>query len=165
MLPTIQQALRRIIRNQPDTASWAARTFQNSSKKIALRRKKLHDLIKEESKIGATLFGELRPKHGREFFCLDEKTWVWQDTWVDEESGKKMKQTVRYEVRDNGILKSVNGGDYVWVNEEEASNLAHAAVLYHQYVVENIYNKKKHDVSKGTMLDEDSPHMQMEHLM
>lgn len=164
MLPTIQQALRRLIRSQPESASWAAKVFQNSSKRTALRRKKLNDLIAQESRIGATLFGELPASHSREFFCLDESTWVWQDSWVDEVSGKHKKQTVRYELRDNGILKSVNGQDYAWVNDDEASNLAHAAVLYHQYVVDKLYKENKFDISEGSILDEDAPHMKMDHL-
>lgn len=142
MQPTIQQALKKIIRSQPQSASWAAKVFQSASKKNKLSEAKKRELIRRESEIGSKLFGEIPAGHKREFFCLDARTWVWHEEWSDSLDGHMQSQTVRYEVRDNGILKSINGQDYAWVPEDEAENLAHAAVLYHQFVAAQIYGKK-----------------------
>lgn len=141
MQPIVQQALRRIIRSQPKSASWAAKAFQNVSK-TRLTEAKKRDLIRQESQIGAKLFGEIPNGHKREFFCLDARTWIWHESWSDNLGGTRQEKNIRYEVRDNGILKSINGGDYAWVDESEAQNLAQAAILYHQYVSALIYNKK-----------------------
>lgn len=141
MQPTIQQALKKIIRSQPQSASWAAKIFQSASKKNKLTEAKRKELIRLESEIGSKLFGEIPAGHRREFFCLDSRTWVWHEEWSDTLDGHTQSQTVRYEVRDNGILKSVNGQDYAWVPADEAENLAHAAVLYHQYVSAQVYGK------------------------
>jgi len=140
--PTIQQALKKIIRSQPQSASWAAKVFQSASKKNKLTEAKKKELIRLESEIGSRLFGEIPSGHRREFFCLDARTWVWYEEWSDNLDGNTQSHTVRYEVRDNGILKSVNGQDYAWVSADEAENLAHAAVLYHQYVSAQVYGKE-----------------------
>lgn len=142
MQPIVQQALKKIIRSQPSSANWAAKAFQNTSRKNKLTEAKRRDLIRQESQIGSKLFGEIPPGHKREFFCLDSHTWVWHESWSESLSGDRKTQTVRYEVRDNGILKSVNGQDYAWVSDEEAQNLAHAAILYHEYVLSSVYGKK-----------------------
>jgi hypothetical protein len=141
MQPIVQQALKKIIRSQPNSASWAAKAFQTTSKKNKLSEARKRDLIRQESEIGAKLFGEIPAGHKREFFCLDAHTWVWHEEWSESLSGAKQYQTIRYEVRDNGILKSVNGQDYAWVPPEEAENLAHAAILYHQYVSAIVYGQ------------------------
>jgi hypothetical protein len=141
MQPIVQQALKKIIRSQPRSANIAARGFRNVTKS-KLTEAKRRDLIRQESQIGAKLFGEIPNGHKREFFCLDSRTWIWHESWSDNLAGTRTEKNIRYEVRDNGILKSVNGAELVWVDEAEASNLAQAAVLYHQYVSALIYNKK-----------------------
>ncbi|HRV75970.1 MAG: hypothetical protein H6799_02325 [Candidatus Nomurabacteria bacterium] len=145
MLPTVQQALKKIIRSQPNSATWAAKVFQTASKKNKLTEAKRKELIRLESEIGSKLFGQIPAGHRREFFCLDARTWVWHEEWSDNLDGSKKIHTVRYEVRDNGILKSVNGQDYAWVAADEAENLAHAAVLYHQYVASQVYGQSSNE--------------------
>ena len=78
------------------------------------------DLIRHEAKIGGELFGAVAPGGRREFFCLDEHTWVWHEEWL--ENGERKIRTTRYDVRPNGILKSQNG-DYKAVASDEARNL------------------------------------------
>jgi hypothetical protein len=151
MQPTIQQALRRIIRSQPQSAHWAAKVFQNTAKKSRTQTSAaIKDLIRQESEIGSKLFGEIPSGHKREFFCLDSKTWVWRETWRETLDGDIKDQLIRYEVRSNGILKSVNGEGYQHVSEEEANNLAQAAVLYHQYVSKLVYKKDSADLNNLT---------------
>lgn len=96
------------------------------------------ELIREESKIGADLFGPVPKGHARQFFCLDEHTWIWYEEW--QEHGRRKTVTTRYEVRPNGILKAQTGKPYQRLGRDEARNLYRAAGLYLQRV-ENHYQQ------------------------
>lgn len=37
------------------------------------------EAIQEEAKVGAKVFGPVPAGVRREFFCLDERTWVWHE--------------------------------------------------------------------------------------
>jgi hypothetical protein len=96
------------------------------------------NLIRREARLGGTIFGP-QPKNGRrEFFCLDEHTWVWYEDWLD---GKNIRRsrTTRYDVRDRAILKSYNGGPYQKVSQAEAKRLLEAARIYEQRVKNELY--------------------------
>lgn len=97
------------------------------------------DLIRMESRIGGQLFGPVAKGHRREFFCLDEDTWVWHEEWIDPATRKKMTATIRYEIHDNGILKVQEGHPYKFVEGEELSNLIWAMHMYYEEVVRNVY--------------------------
>lgn len=108
------------------------------AQKQAERRAELYrKLIRHEAKIGGQLFGPLPRGGRREFFCLDEHTWVWHEEWLDA-SGHRQMKTTRYDVRPNAILKSQNG-QYQEVDLEEAKRLREAAHLYQQRVRAEIY--------------------------
>ena len=47
------------------------------------RAMKERQLIRRESKIGSQLFGQVPSGRSREFFCLDERTWVWSESWYE----------------------------------------------------------------------------------
>jgi hypothetical protein len=103
------------------------------------RRAKLYnDFIRHEAKIGGQLFGEVPKGHRREFFCLDQHTWVWHEEWTDE-TGNYRIMTTRYDVRPTGILKSQNGGHYTHVTIKEAEHLLKAAKLYNQRIKNEVY--------------------------
>jgi hypothetical protein len=110
-----------------------------TAQRQAERRAELYrNLIRHEAQIGGQLFGPV-PKGGRrEFFCLDEHTWVWHEEWVDE-TGKLQVRTTRYDVRPDGILKAQEGYPYQPVKQAEALHLRQAALLYRQRVNEEIY--------------------------
>lgn len=110
---------------------------QNKAKKIA---SEYRDLIRKESKIGSTVFGAVPKGHRREFFCLDESTWVWHEEW-DDAAKRHHVQTIRYTVRPDGIVKRLNNGHYTGVSQHEAKNLLHAAKLYKQRVQSELYNQ------------------------
>ncbi len=96
------------------------------------------NLIRHEARIGGTLFGPV-PKGGRrEFFCLDEHTWVWHEEWTDK-GGSHLTKTTRYDMRSNGILKAQDGQQYQQVTQEEARNLFQAIETYLQRVRSEIY--------------------------
>ncbi len=96
------------------------------------------NLIRHEAKIGGQLFGPVKPGSRREFFCLDENTWVWHEEWVDQ-NGQNRMRTTRYDVRPNGIMKSQNG-QYKPLTEEEADHLYKAAVLYRDRIKKELYS-------------------------
>ena len=120
-------------------------------KKAARPPKKLTErqLIQLESELGRDLFGPIPKGHRREFFCLDEHTWIWYEEWIDSTTKKKMSTTTRYEVHDNGILKSQNGASYTFIDDEELQNLAIATRIYYERAVRQVY---KHDPHTGQPL-------------
>ena len=83
-------------------------------------------------------------------YLADINVNFWRETWRETLDGDIKDQLIRYEVRSNGILKSVNGEGYQHVSEEEANNLAQAAVLYHQYVSKLVYKKDSADLNNLT---------------
>lgn len=98
-------------------------------------------LIELESEIGRELFGPVPSGHRREFFCLDEHTWVWYEEWTDVDSGKKKALTTRYEVHQNGILKVQDSSNYKFIDGEELQNLGISVRMYYERVMRGIYKK------------------------
>lgn len=90
-------------------------------------------LIHAEAKIGGELFGPVPKGHRREFFCLDEHTWVWHEEWTDAK-GQHRAVTTRYDVRPNGVLKAQGNQPYQQVSLDEAINLYQAVELYEKRV-------------------------------
>lgn len=97
------------------------------------------DLIRMESRIGGQLFGPVPKGHRREFFCLDQHTWVWYEEWQDPRTRKMVSTTTRYEVHDNGILKVQQGQPYTFVEGQELTNLVWAMHMYYEEVARSIY--------------------------
>jgi hypothetical protein len=89
--------------------------------------------IREEAKVGGHVFGAVPDGVRREFFCLDERTWVWHEEWKDETS-KPHVRTTRYDVRPHGIFKAQNGRDYQPISRQEARNLVLAAKKYNDLI-------------------------------
>lgn len=95
-------------------------------------------LIRREAKIGGEIFGPT-PKGGkREFFCLDEHTWIWHEEWIDI-NGLRQLKTTRYDIRPNGILKAQDGQTYQNVTVEEAERLLQASKIYEQRIRDELY--------------------------
>lgn len=97
------------------------------------RAEQYRELIRAEAKIGGKLFGPIPQGHRREFFCLDEHTWIWYEEWVDNNNQRQSK-TTRYDVRPNGVIKVQDGQPSQYVELEEARNLYQAVGLYNQRV-------------------------------
>jgi hypothetical protein len=91
-------------------------------------------LVHWGGQVGGELFGPLQPGGRREFFCLDERTWVWHEEWTDK-SGQRHIVTTRYDVRTNGVFKSQGTSAYQLLSAEEARNLYNAITLYYQRVM------------------------------
>jgi len=98
------------------------------------RRARLdRSLIRREAKIGGQLFGAVPKGHRREFFCLDEHTWVWHEEWLDARKQRRAV-TTRYIVRPSGVLKIQDGRTYQRLSNDEARNLYKAIALYRDRV-------------------------------
>ncbi len=91
------------------------------------------ELIRLESQIGQQLFGPVPAGGKREFFCLDENTWVWH-----EESGGA-KTVTKYMVQGGVVLKSINGSAYEKALKKEVTNLLLAAEIYQKRVGSELY--------------------------
>lgn len=100
------------------------------------------ELIQLESEIGSKLFGEVPKGHRREFFCLDKKTWIWYEEWVDPKTNKRSNTTVRYEVHENGILKVQEGARYSFIDGVELDNLLAATRMYYEQVARHVYGRE-----------------------
>lgn len=96
------------------------------------------ELLRHESEIGASLFGPLAKNGRREFFNLDEKTWIWYEQWVDENRNQR-SATTRYEVQENGVLKVQEGARYSYLEAQELDNLYQAITVYYERVAREIY--------------------------
>jgi hypothetical protein len=111
---------------------------KSAQKQQEKRTEEYRKLIRREAAIGGTLFGPIPSGHRREFFCLDERTWIWHEEWNDV-TGAYHHKTTRYDVRPDGILKAQDGQAYQKVSLEEANNLLAAAELYKERVVSDMY--------------------------
>jgi hypothetical protein len=139
MSELLKKALALISINSTSTQDSSPRPLQKLTER---------ELINLESAIGSKLFGEVPSGHRREFFCLDRKTWIWHEEWVD---AKRVRQqsTTRYEIHDNGILKVQAGPRYEYIQGQELENLALAVKMYHEQVARGVY---KVDPDTGTKL-------------
>ncbi len=95
-------------------------------------------LIRREAKIGGEIFGAVPKGVKREFFCLDQHTWIWHEEWVDTKGIRRIK-TTRYDVRPTGILKAQDGQQYQHVSLEEADRLVQASQVYEQRMHDELY--------------------------
>lgn len=98
------------------------------------------ELIELEAEIGGKLFGPIPAGHKREFFCLDDQTWIWHEEWVNHDKQRQVTST-RYEIHDNGILKAQDGKVYKFIEGEELRNLVVAIRLYYEAVSRGIYRR------------------------
>ena len=109
-------------------------------KKRALKQLTERELLTLESEVGAKLFGPIPKGHRREFFCLDERTWIWHEEWLDEKH-KLATSTVRYEINEHGVLKVQEGARYTYIDGEELQNFGIAIRMYYEQVAREVYSR------------------------
>jgi hypothetical protein len=108
--------------------------------KSILKKLTNRELIELEAQIGGSLFGPIPNGHRREFFCLDENTWVWHEEWIDADNERHVSST-RYEIHSNGILKAQDGRVYKFIEGDELRNLVLSMRLYYEAVSRDIYRR------------------------
>ena len=86
------------------------------------------NILRDAAKMGGEVFGPIPAGHRREFFCLNEHTWVWHEEW--DEDGKHQVRTTRYDVRPHGVFKAQDGQPYRPVSDAEFHRLCEAAREY-----------------------------------
>lgn len=118
-------------------------------KKHLFRKFSERELLQLESEIGAKLFGPVPRGHRREFFCLDENTWIWYEEGPNAQTGEIEESTTRYEIQKKGILKVQGGSRYTYIEGAELDNFVLATRMYYEQVSRGIY---KRDPRTGKML-------------
>ena len=142
MANVIQKALKLLVGDDIST-DWL-----KPPKKRALKTLTERELLTLESEVGARLFGPVPEGHRREFFCLDEHTWIWHEEWLD--ANKKLAtSTIRYEVTEHGVLKVQEGARYSYLEGEELQNFGIALRMYYEQVARQVY---KRDPATGQKL-------------
>jgi hypothetical protein len=97
------------------------------------------ELLSLESEIGAQIFGPVPEGMRREFFCLDEHTWIWHEEKLDKK--KPEPRTIRYEVNERGVLKVQEGARYSYLEGDELKNFAIAIRMYYEQVARRVYQR------------------------
>ena len=100
--------------------------------------KTLGDKINAESELGRTIFGPIPAGHQREFFEHKKNLWIWHESWL--ESGNRQEITIRYEVRPDGVHKSVNGSPYCKIEGAELDNFRQATRKYLELIRTHLYH-------------------------
>ena len=109
---------------------------KNKYSEAELAQTKYKMIRRESDLVGSQLFGVIPEGHVREFYCLDEHTWVWSEEW--EKGGTKQKRVIRYELGENNVIKNIDGV-YKKIGEVELKNLRQAIRVYYAEVMKNIY--------------------------
>ncbi len=107
------------------------------------------ELIELESQIGREVFGPApQDVVRREFFNLDESTWIWHEE-IKQADGSTQEMTTRYEVQPQGILKVQPGPRYTYLEGAELQNFVLATKEYYERVTRRLY---KRDPKTGASL-------------
>ncbi len=133
----ITRALQLLVGDDIDPTDWRSLV---GVKKRELKPLSKRELLSLESEIGATIFGEIPKDRRREFFCLDEKNWVWHEEWTDEKKNI-YSNTIRYEIDEKGVLKIQPGPRYSYLEGEELQNFGLAIRIYYERVSREVYKR------------------------
>lgn len=87
-------------------------------------------ILKHEAKLGAAIFKKTEDEVKREFYCLNETTWVW----------RQGAEIVFYKVNPTSIYKSNDGLSYRLAGRKEAKRLYDAARAYRHIVKAQVYD-------------------------
>lgn len=96
------------------------------------------DLMRKELEVTRGMFGALKEGTKRDFFCLDEHTWIWYEEWVDEQ-GRRRQMTTRYMIRPHEVVKSQNGGAYKRLSDKELLSFQAAVQTYANTTKQRLY--------------------------
>ncbi|MBP6924838.1 hypothetical protein KBE46_01840 [Candidatus Saccharibacteria bacterium] len=116
--------------------------YKNQAKKLLpFKKMNQRDLVDLESSLGATIFGAIPEGHRREFFNVDNDTWIWHEEWA---VGNKQicERTIRYEISETQVIKVEPGPHYTHIKGKELNNFITAVETYHKLVLTKIYKKR-----------------------
>ena len=115
-----------------------------SSLKLTRKERKFSNLtprqlIQKESEYAQGIFGQVSSNIvRREFFNLDEKTWIWHEE-IRDQAGDTHEVTTRYELQPRGILKIQPGPRYSYISGGELDNFYRAVRAYYERVSIGLY--------------------------
>ena len=138
MASVLKKALKLLV---GDDVSLSTDWLKFVGRKRPLKPLSERELLTLESEIGSKLFGPIPENHRREFFCLDEKTWIWHEEWA---VGNKQicERTIRYEISETQVIKVEPGPHYTHIKGKELNNFITAVETYHKLVLTKIYKKR-----------------------
>jgi len=98
-------------------------------------------LKRDESAIGATIFGTPRPNEHIEFFNDNRQSWFFYQGLTDT-SGNTHSVTLHYEVQPNAVLRISSRPDVrnEHITGQELANFESATSIYHKLVMEKVYS-------------------------
>ena len=100
------------------------------------------ELLDLESELGSQIFGPAPNGIRREFFNLNENSWIWHEEYTDG-NGNLRKFTTRYEIQPDKVVKIQPGPRYFEVKGQELANFHAAVSAYHKAVLSQIYRKNQ----------------------
>lgn len=113
--------------------------FKSSSKTDEEQIQEIEqDLMRKELEVTRGMFGALKSGSKRDFFCLDEHTWIWYEEWIDEQ-GHRRQMTTRYMIRPSEVVKSQNGGAYKRLSDKELLSFQSAVKTYNATIRQSLY--------------------------
>lgn len=134
-MSVLKKTLTLLIGNTDDLSYLRIPKGKSGVKKMSER-----ELIQRESEIGRELFGPVPKGHQREFFCLDESTCIWYESYKDKD-GKEVASTTRYEIQGDKVLKAQEGARYSYLEGPELDNLLVAIRMYYERVMRSVYGR------------------------
>ena len=115
--------------------------YKNQALKLGpFKKMTIRDLVDLESQLGGTILGALAENQERKFFNLDEDTWIWYEAQVDD-NGQKHENAIRYEVKEDKIIKVYAGPRYSALEGNELDNFERAILVYTRLILEKIYGQ------------------------
>lgn len=97
---------------------------------------------KEESAIGASIFGNQKPNERIEFFNDNRASWFFYQSITDASGNIIAEQTFHYEVLPEGIMRISNGVgmNCKFIEGQELDNFMSATEIYYDRVMNQLYN-------------------------
>ena len=135
--PVLKKALTLLVGE--DTDAKALLRLPKKSSKRPFQQLSERELLSLEGEIGAQIFGPIPAGMRREFFCLDEHTWIWHEEKQDKKNPQST--TIRYEINEHGVLKVQEGARYNYLEGEELKNFAVAVRMYYEQVARRVYQR------------------------
>ncbi len=116
--------------------------YLNRAKRRFFKKMEASELFDLESELGSQIFGPTPNGIRREFFNLNENSWIWHEEYIDG-SGNSRKFTTRYEIQPDKVVKIQPGPRYFEVKGQELANFHAAVSAYHKAVLSQIYRKNQ----------------------
>ena len=114
--------------------------YQNRAKRRFFKKMDASELFDLKSELGSQIFGPVPNGIRREFFNLNETSWIWHEEYTDG-NGHLRRFTTRYEIRPDKVVKIQPGPRYFEVKDKELENFHAAVNAYHRAILSQIYHK------------------------